>query len=243
MSPFVKAFFGSFIGKIVATLLIAGSIVCGFAPEDFAKTMIESAPLLAFLRIIFLSIGIVLGAMWIDYLWVRQNALIHAATLLGGTSEIDSLPQPESPELLRAKAELEKQKRVKDIQDLRREEIAHEKFVLYRDEKLISLPDAAQIAYDELDGTLWREQADRWPKPEERLDFMATYIVHNAPVQGCSPPSRVRKHISQDEFRSGVIKNGGKSFQRHHESHDTFTDLALREEDLRDAIKRMKAGS
>ena len=148
-----------------------------------------------------------------------------------------------STESIRAISELKKQERLQDKQNLRREEIAHEKFVLYHDEKLIPLPDAAQIAYDELDGTLWREQADRWPKPEERLDFMATYIANNAPVIGCSPPSRVRKHIPQDEFRSGVFKNGGASFQRHYESHDAFNDMAVREEDFRDALKRMKAGS
>ena len=47
-------------------------------------------------------------------------------------------------------------------------------FSLYQNSNLIPLPDAAQIAYDELDGTLWRTAADKWHgKPEERLDFMA----------------------------------------------------------------------
>lgn len=85
--------------------------------------MIESAPLLAFLRIIFLSVGAVLAAMWVHYLWGQTKAPNHVATFVGGTSEIGPLSQPESPELLRAKAELEKQKRLKDKQDLRREEL------------------------------------------------------------------------------------------------------------------------
>ena len=53
----------------------------------------------------------------------------------------------------------------------------------------------------------------------------------------------MRKHIPQDEFRNGVFKNGGKSFQRHGESDDVFVDMVVREEDLRDALKRMKLGS
>lgn len=116
-------------------------------------------------------------------------------------------------------------------------------FVLYRNDKVLSLSEAAQIAYDELDGTMWRMAADKWHgSPEERLDFMATYIIHNAPIEGCSPPSKIRKHIPQDEFKSGVVKGGGRSFQRHYDNQDTYVDLAVREEDFRDALKRMRLG-
>jgi len=113
-----------------------------------------------------------------------------------------------------------------------------------RRQELISLPDAAQIAYDELDGTDWRLAADNWhSKPEERLDFMATYISYNVPISGCSPPGKVRKQIPQDEFRSGAFLGGGRAFRRQSDNFDTYTDMVVREEDLRDALEKMKTSS
>ncbi len=55
---------------------------------------------------------------------------------------------------------------------------------------LMSLRDAALIAYDELEGTDWRKIPDQDADPEVRLAFMATYIVNNAPVVGKTLPSQ-----------------------------------------------------
>ena len=107
--------------------------------------------------------------------------------------------------------------------------------------KWLSLPDAAQVMYDELQGTRWRAEADGEATPEARLDYLATYLVKNTPIEGRSPPSSSHKRIPAGEFSSGVIKGGGRYFQRHYESYLTFVDMRVSEEDLRDTLERMRA--
>lgn len=108
--------------------------------------------------------------------------------------------------------------------------------------KWITLPDAAQRMYDELQGTRWRTEADGEATPEARLDYLATYLVRNTPVEGRHPPSSTHKPIPRADFNAGVIKGGGRYFQRHYESFLTFVDMRVNEEDLRDTIESMKAG-
>ena len=111
----------------------------------------------------------------------------------------------------------------------------------YQNVEWIPLSEAAQLMYDELDGTVWRTAADREPTHDARLDYMATHLVHNAPCEGRSPPSTSYQPVPAGEFKAGVIKGGGKYFQRYYESYLTFVDMRVRKEDLRDALKRMKA--
>jgi hypothetical protein len=108
--------------------------------------------------------------------------------------------------------------------------------------KLIPLREGALIAYDKLDGTLWRAATDKWHGgPEERLAFMATYLAHNAAIYGLTPPSRQSKRIRENEFRSGTFLNGGNSFRRHSDKHDAYTELTIATDDLKEAIRRMDA--
>ncbi len=116
------------------------------------------------------------------------------------------------------------------------------KLEVYQNEKWIPLREAAQILYNELDGTHWRTAADREDTPEARLDYMALHLVHNAPIDGRSPPSNAYKPIPPSEFDTGIFKGGGKYFQRYYESYLTYLDMRIRAEDLRDAVKKMKAG-
>lgn len=105
---------------------------------------------------------------------------------------------------------------------------------------LMSMRDAALFAYDELDGTEWRNIPDREADPEVRLAFIATYIAHNAPVVGKALPSRKLKLIPYEAFRSGIFVDGGNSFHSHGKTGNVFVDLHVEESDLRDALKRMK---
>ena len=106
--------------------------------------------------------------------------------------------------------------------------------------KWLTLPDAAQLMYDALQGTPWRAAADNEPTPEARLDYLATYLVKNTPIEGRSPPSSSHKRIPPGEFAAGVIKGGGRYFQRHYESYLTFVDMRVSDEDLQDTLERMK---
>src|SRR5262245_37780828 len=85
-----------------------------------------------------------------------------------------------------------------------------------RNGERITLREAAQILYDELDGTQWRTAADREDTAEARLDYIALHLVHHAPVDGRSPSSSAFKQIPEDEFDSGVFKGGAKHFQRYY---------------------------
>ena len=115
------------------------------------------------------------------------------------------------------------------------------KLEVYQNEKWIPLREAAQILYNELDGTHWRTAADREDTPEARLDYMALHLLQNAPIDGRSPPSNTYKPIPPGEFDAGLFKGGGKYFQRYYESYLTYLDMRIRAEDLRDAVKKMKA--
>ena len=112
----------------------------------------------------------------------------------------------------------------------------------YRSGEWIPLSEAAQRLYDELDGTPWRTAADKEETVQARLDYMAIQLARYAPIEGRSPSSRSYRHIQPDEFNAGVIKSGGKYFQRDYESYLTFADMRVREDHLRDALQRMKAG-
>jgi hypothetical protein len=116
------------------------------------------------------------------------------------------------------------------------------KLEVYQNGKWIPLREAAQILYDELDGTQWRMAAETEDTPEARLDYMALHLVHNAPIDGRSPPSSAYKTIPEREFDSGVFKGGGKYFQRYYDSYLTYLDMRVRAEDLRDAVKKLRAG-
>jgi hypothetical protein len=118
---------------------------------------------------------------------------------------------------------------------------AKPKHEVYQNGKWIPLREAAQILYNELDGTHWRTAADREDSPEARLDYMALHLVHNAPIDGRSPPSNTYKPIPPSEFDTGLFKGGGKYFQRYYESYLTYLDMRVRAEDLRDAVQKMKA--
>src|SRR5262245_34850692 len=92
----------------------------------------------------------------------------------------------------------------------------------YQSAQWIPLAEAAQLMYEELDGTVWRTAADREPGHDAQLDYLATHLVRNAPVEGRSPPTSTYKAVPAGDFQSGVIKGGGKYFQRHYESYLTF---------------------
>ncbi len=113
--------------------------------------------------------------------------------------------------------------------------------VLYQNETWISLAAASRIMYDELDGTMWRTMADRETSTEDRLNYMAGWLVRNVPIEGRSPPSSTHRSIPSGAFESGIFKGGGRYFQRYYESYLTFLDMRVRVEDLRDALERMKA--
>jgi len=111
---------------------------------------------------------------------------------------------------------------------------------LLKDEPWIPLAAAAQIMYDELAGTAWRAMADREASTEGRLNYMAACLVRNVPIEGRAPPSSTHKSIPSGDFDDGIIKGGGKYFQRYYESYLTFLDMRVRAEDLLDALERMK---
>ena len=115
------------------------------------------------------------------------------------------------------------------------------KLEMYQNEERIPLSEAAQILYNELEGTQWRTAADREDTAEARLDYMALHLVHNAPIDGRTPPSSVYKNIPESEFDSGVFKSGGKYFQRYYDSYLTYLDMRVRAEDLRDAVRKLRA--
>jgi hypothetical protein len=115
------------------------------------------------------------------------------------------------------------------------------KVELHQNVEWIPLPEAAQLMYDELDGTHWRREADGEPTLDARLDYMAIHLVRNAPIEGRSPSSSSYKPIASSEFNAGAFKSGGKYFQRDYESYLTFVDMRVRAGDLRDALQRMKA--
>jgi hypothetical protein len=105
----------------------------------------------------------------------------------------------------------------------------------------IPLPEAARMAYDQLDGTLWRTVTDKWNNtPDERLSFIATYLAQHVSLVASSPPSQKQMPIPPEEFKSGVFHDGGRVFRRHFEEHDHFVDLAISRSNLKAAIKRMK---
>jgi hypothetical protein len=113
---------------------------------------------------------------------------------------------------------------------------------LSQNEKWISLTDASKIMYDELEGTVWRAMADKEATQEDRLNYLAAHLARNAPIEGRSPPSRGYKPIASGDFDAGIIKGGGKYFQREYESYLTFLDMRIKETDLREALKKMKGG-
>jgi len=106
--------------------------------------------------------------------------------------------------------------------------------------RLLPLREAAQIAYDEADGTTFR--MNRGKSPEQRLEIMATYLANNAVIFGVKPPAEAIVHIPMKEFRNGSFKNGGVSFRRLGETEDTYVRLAILEDDLRRVIRKMCAG-
>ena len=112
----------------------------------------------------------------------------------------------------------------------------------YQNGVRIPLREAAQMLYDELDGSQWRTAADREDTPEARLDYMALHLVHNAPIEGRSPSSGTYKSIPESEFDSGVFKGGAQYFQRYYDSYLTYLDMSVRAEDLRDAVRKLRAG-
>ena len=111
---------------------------------------------------------------------------------------------------------------------------------LHQEGQWIPLAAASQILYDELDGTMWRAMADRETTPEARLNYMASCLVRDVPIEGRTPPSSRYRNIPPVAFDAGIIKGGGKYFQRYYESYLTFLDMRVRGEDLREALQRMK---
>jgi len=111
-----------------------------------------------------------------------------------------------------------------------------------QNERWIPLTDASKIMYDELEGTVWRTMADKETTQEDRLNYMAAHLVRTAPIEGRSPPSRTYKRIASGDFNAGIIKGGGKYFQREYESYLTYLDMRIREADLRETLKKMKGG-
>ncbi|HKA45277.1 MAG TPA: hypothetical protein VKF40_25045 [Burkholderiales bacterium] len=116
-----------------------------------------------------------------------------------------------------------------------------DRFVVHHNEKWIPLDEASRIMYDELAGTKWRAMADKEATLEERLNYLAAHLVRNAPIEGRSPPSMEHRPIPSGDFESGIVKGGGRYFQRDYQSYLTFLDLRIKEADLQDALKKMKA--
>jgi hypothetical protein len=103
--------------------------------------------------------------------------------------------------------------------------------------RLMPLREAAQLAYDEADGTTFRIRRGR--SPEEKLEIMATYLANNAPILGVRPPSEDMKPIAAEEFAKGTFKQGGNAFRRHTDAGDTYVSLSIMEADLRRVIVKM----
>lgn len=103
------------------------------------------------------------------------------------------------------------------------------------------LPEAARRAYEKLDGTLWREAADKFEKSSEgRLKYMAIGIAHEIPIFGKRPPSTKYGEIDKSLFSPNNIQDGANTISAHFLSQGIeFVDLAINKSDLRIAIRRM----
>jgi hypothetical protein len=111
------------------------------------------------------------------------------------------------------------------------------------DDKFVLMPEAAGMAYGELRalGLKQAEFADELAMQgmSEKV-FMAAALGYQVPIYGKHPPSDIYEVINKNEFKRGVFKDEGSSFQYYHEQKPLYVDIAIKRGDLRSAIENMK---
>ena len=109
--------------------------------------------------------------------------------------------------------------------------------------RLISLPEAARIAYERTRGTMTGYVAERMM---DRPDVLGYYFhaltgMDGVTLYGTHPPSTRREPVPASELSSGVFIDGGSAFRRHGQKHAEFANLQIKRADLRRYIRHAKA--
>lgn len=84
MTVIIRAFFGSLLGKLAATLFLAVCAYFGFGPDKWMPWIVESAsPITFVMRIVFLALGAVVLLLWGYYLVSRWFLSTPVSTEVG----------------------------------------------------------------------------------------------------------------------------------------------------------------
>ena len=110
---------------------------------------------------------------------------------------------------------------------------------------LIPLPEAAASLYEQarMRGSMWARVAERLSgpnisdgSPDDVLNWVATWIVGRAEIQGIRPPSKSRETIRE---RHGNFESGAQHYRT---NGHFFTELAVKRSDLRRIAKEIRKG-
>jgi hypothetical protein len=107
----------------------------------------------------------------------------------------------------------------------------------------VSMPDAAATAYGELRSTnaSWAKAADTFAQLGVAAQiYFAGAIAGQVAIYGKHPPSRRLELIDSSILKSGHFKNEGASFYYHGDPKPHYVDIAVRREDLSQAIAQMR---
>ncbi len=93
----------------------------------------------------------------------------------------------------------------------------------------VALPDAAAFVLARTEATVIAMMARRRGKSDDDiLQFIASYIAHNAPVSGFRPPAREYVLLTQEEMKGGGFSSGGTEFRTYGSDRPTLTNLTIR---------------
>lgn len=117
----------------------------------------------------------------------------------------------------------------------------------------VDMTEATTRIYEQLRAheSLWTEVAERFAgsglgKTREegvRLYIATALTTQKVPLYGKRPPSRLYELIDPDEFKRGRFSDNGATFIRHSEKSPVYVDIAVRSDDLVNAIDIMKTDS
>lgn len=118
-------------------------------------------------------------------------------------------------------------------------------YVFRRDLLFTSFHTASQKAYEQLDGTLWKDAADKMhdePSPANSLTYIGQALIHDGALRlyGNQPPSRVFRKIDLDIAQHAAVQDECQKLQPSGPKALPWVDLKVKRSELRARIKEMK---
>ena len=105
--------------------------------------------------------------------------------------------------------------------------------------RLVSLPKAAKIAYDQLQGSLAADMASKMDYP---LSYIAIALSDKGktPLFGTRPPSTVLQRVPPEECKKSSFIEDGRVLQRYGRGKPLYDNVCIKRSDLKRMIKQLR---